>query len=315
MKNMDTAHTLYEKFTDSDNPKIIIDSAIEIQRHFSDVIEKEPASETGEELLYLLRGRNEKIEWIVLLLILDSNNEMIDNYLAAIIEKNNELDFKQSQWVKILIEELKLHKSENYTKLFNNAINIITNSIDEKLSAQKEKSKSKVDVTKQKTLKKKSFWVRLFHKEKSRESSKVNVQENYHKEQVDDFFSRMMRECIFVNLKCYYKFEPDKNISIVYDACAVYPTPIQNINELMGKDVDTYWKFLHNDDQTFLFIEINFSKTKFVISSNDKNAIIEFCKSVKSLGFMNLTNDPLFGGVRIPIPNPKVIDDFLYNLS
>ena len=169
---MDTAHTLYEKFTDSDNPKIIIDSALEIQRHFSKIIEKEPSNEIGEELLYLLGGKNEKIEWLTLLLILDSNNEMVDNYLAAIIEKNNALDFKQSQWVKVLLEELILRKSENYKKLFNDAINKITNSIDEKLSVQKEKSKSKVDMTKQIALKKKSFWVRLFHKEKSKSEKK-----------------------------------------------------------------------------------------------------------------------------------------------
>jgi hypothetical protein len=159
---MDTAHTLYENFKGSDNPKLIVNSAIEIQKHFSNILEKEPTDEIGEELLYLLGGKKEKIDWIALVLILDSNDEMLDNYLSVIIKKNYKVDIKQSQWLKALLEEIKLRKSDNYAELFNYAIKRITSSIDKKRSAQKKISNDKFEITKQKAYNKKNFWDKLF---------------------------------------------------------------------------------------------------------------------------------------------------------
>ena len=90
---MDTANTLYEKFTDSNNPKIIIDSAHEIKKHFSNVLEKEPNDEIGEELLYLFGGKKENFDWQLFLTILFINDSSLSSGTVISSPFNNLIIF------------------------------------------------------------------------------------------------------------------------------------------------------------------------------------------------------------------------------
>lgn len=122
---MDAAHTLYEKFIGSNNPKIIIDSVHEIKKHFSNVSEKEPTDEIGEELLYLLGGKKETFEWQLLITILFINDEKLGEYLEVLKNKIDQISYEQSERAKLILKEIHPKINKVYIDKFSDIITLL----------------------------------------------------------------------------------------------------------------------------------------------------------------------------------------------
>ena len=122
---MDTAQTLYEKFIGSSDATAIIESALEIKKHFSDVLKMEPINETGEELLYLVGGKKGTLEWHFLLLILYINMEGYENYFKALIKKEIRVSKKQYAWINKILAEIQPTMNEEYIKYYNDLLTVL----------------------------------------------------------------------------------------------------------------------------------------------------------------------------------------------
>ena len=147
---MNAAHKLYEMFTKSTDPKVIIETAYEIKKHFANVSEKEPADEIGEEFIFLIGGKKESFEWLLLLIILYINVDGYEKYLEALAKKKNQISIKQSEWARIILKEINAKIIEFYNDDFSNLFSLIANVKSDNLH-KKEKLQNKI-----------SFWKKLF---------------------------------------------------------------------------------------------------------------------------------------------------------
>ena len=142
------------------------------------------------------------------------------------------------------------------------------------------------------------------------------VQEPTEQERLVSFLQRSMHECVYVELKCYYMQKEDLPTPVAHSACAVYPEPIPDKEDLLGLNVFPTFRYVNVDNIEILFIELEFPGRKFVLGSNDREAIIEFIETTKSLNYFVFTDNPLLtGGIKIPIVQAKVLTDILLQLS
>ena len=158
---MDTAHSLFEKIVGSNNSEIIVKSAHEIKKHFSNVSRKEPADEIGEELLYLLGGKKETFEWLLLLTILYVNDEKCSGYLSELNSKKSKISIKQSEWAILILSDIKSKMSEIHFDQCSELIDVINKEIEIKKSIEIEEEKKDIILEEESKKIKVSFWDKI----------------------------------------------------------------------------------------------------------------------------------------------------------
>ena len=130
---MNTAHKLYETYTNSTHSKVIFDTAHEIKKYFKNVRKKEPGDEIGEELLYLLGGKKETFEWVLFLIIIYLNGEEYGVFFTALSKQLDMMNVKQCKRTNLILKEILPKINDVYIEYCNELIVDLEKAIDEKL--------------------------------------------------------------------------------------------------------------------------------------------------------------------------------------
>ena len=175
---MNSAHKLYETFTKSTDPKVIVNTANEIKQHFAIVSDKEPRDEIGEDFLYIIGGKKETFEWFVLLIILYTNEEKCEEYFTALNNKKNQININQCEWTNLILREIQPKMNDTCISKSINLINDIETLKETLISKQIEKFEKEIRSEKENELLKNEekhiqdstpkkwwhFWKQVVHK-------------------------------------------------------------------------------------------------------------------------------------------------------
>jgi hypothetical protein len=187
---MNTANKLYETFTKSTDPKEIFDTAHEIKQHFIKVTDKDPADEIGEELLYLLGGKKETFEWLLLLTILFVNDEKCSGYLSELNNKKNKISIKQSEWAIVILSDIKSKMSDTHLDYCSKLVESLVKEIEIRKSIDFEERKKDVSLEKIRNVKKNGFWKKFGFNKLSKlfEQNKLAIDKNQTRRIHIDYF-------------------------------------------------------------------------------------------------------------------------------
>ena len=101
---MNIAQQLYDSFTKNTDPKIIIETAHEINKHFKCIWGQDPIDEVGEEFLYIIDAKQESFEWLILMMIHQLNGIGYNEYFTVLENRADSFSSEQCNWGKIVLE-------------------------------------------------------------------------------------------------------------------------------------------------------------------------------------------------------------------
>ena len=134
---MNNAQQLYDKFTKSTDPKIIVKTAHEINKHFKWIWGQEPIDEIGEEFLYIIDAKQESFEWLILMMIHQLNGVGYHEYFTVLENRENSISDVQCKWGKIVLKEIQNQMTEPFKGYTSELIKVFERVIES--STQQEK--------------------------------------------------------------------------------------------------------------------------------------------------------------------------------
>lgn len=136
---MDNAQKLFDTFTKSTNPTIIIEAAHEINKHFKWIWGQEPTDEIGEEFLYIISAKQESFEWLLLMMIHQINGVGYHEYFTVLENREDLLSDEQCKWGKIVLKAIQPQMTNPFIGYCSDLLEIFDRVIERSLQKEKDK--------------------------------------------------------------------------------------------------------------------------------------------------------------------------------